>query len=73
VAVKAGTAAGNMSSEVHRLPCKYWVRVCVLHAIGELGIAVRVIVWPFAVSDPTPFQVRFQLPNGIFCNSYIVR
>jgi hypothetical protein len=23
VAVKAGTAAGNMSSEVHRLPCKY--------------------------------------------------
>ena len=25
-----------------------------------------------AVSQSTLFQVRFQLPSGVFCNSYIV-
>ena len=26
----------------------------------------------FAVSNPSLFQVRFQLPPGVFCNDYIV-
>ena len=69
VAVKAWTTAGSSpSSEVQRLPCKF---IIVEYNFVDHGMSFCNDLTT-AVSEATLFQVRFQLRDGVFCNSYIV-
>ena len=69
VAVKAWTTAGSSpSSEVQRLPCKF---IIVEYNFVDHGMSFCNHLTT-AVSEATLFQVRFQLRDGVFCNSYIV-
>lgn len=68
-AVRAWTSAGSSGFSTQQiLPREY------LHGLIVI-IKLKLVTnddFVFAVSNPSLFQVRFQLPPGVFCTEYIV-